>query len=68
MKIRQLRATFEEFASICATEGQSERADALRALSRALQAADAKHIDEVVPVLERIGSVARDAHRVSSRQ
>lgn len=68
MKVRQLREALEEFASIYASEGQSERADALRALSQTLKPADAKRVDDLVPLLQRAGTVAEDPDALSIRQ
>jgi hypothetical protein len=67
MKVKQLRATLDEFAAIYASEGQSESADALRALSYALETADAKSVDEIVKVLEDAGAVTDDLDELSLR-
>jgi hypothetical protein len=68
MKVKQLRAILDEFAAIYASEDHSERADALRALSYALEAADAKSVDEILKVLECAGAVTADIDELSLRQ
>jgi hypothetical protein len=68
MKVKQLRATLEAFAAIYASEGYSQSADALRALSYTLETADAKSVDEIVAVLEDIGAVPDELDELALRQ
>jgi hypothetical protein len=67
MKVRQLRATLEEFATIYESAGHREKAAALQALSRALSAADTKNIDQVIPFVQRATTVAKTVDQVASR-
>jgi hypothetical protein len=68
MKVKQLRATLDEFIAIYASEGHSESADALRGLSYALETADAKSVDEILRVLEDAGAVTDELDGLSLRQ
>lgn len=65
MRVQQLRATLEEFAAL---QKSRDKALALQALSRALRGADARGVEEIVPVLERAAAVAKLVDTVSSRQ
>jgi hypothetical protein len=67
MRVRQLRATLQEFAVIYASNGHTEKAVALRALSRALRAADAKSVDELIPLVQRACTVAKTVDEVASK-
>jgi nucleoside-triphosphatase THEP1 len=66
MRVRQLRATLDEFAAIYASNGHSEKAVALEALSRALKAANAKSVDELIPLVKRAATIAKTVDEVAS--
>ena len=68
MKVSQLRATLEEFATIHEGTGSKEKADALRALAQALKAADKREVKEVIPAFERATAVAISASGLASRR
>jgi hypothetical protein len=68
MKVKQLRATLEEFAAIYGCENHSESADALRALRHALETADGKSVDDILRVLESSGAVSDDLDELSLRR
>jgi hypothetical protein len=66
MKVSQLRAIFEELADIYESAGGTERAEALRGLSRALQAADRKDVKDIVPALERSAAIVISSNTLAS--
>lgn len=67
MRVRQLRATLEAFALVYASGGHTEKAAALQALSRVLKSADAKSVDELIPLVQRAATVAKPVDEVASK-
>lgn len=51
LKVAQLRSALDAFAELYANCGATEQAAALKSLSRALQKADKRTVDEVVSKL-----------------
>lgn len=56
LKIAQLRLALDAYADLYAHCGATEQASALRSLSKALQKADKRTVDEVVGKLNAIGT------------
>lgn len=67
VKVAQLRATLDAFAALYERCGATDDADALRALSKAMQKADKRTVDDVVGRLNQAGDKPPSTAKVSSR-